>query len=373
MSEIILVESTPLAVEVLSDGFVTDDQAVAAFLGGYERRARNGGSRHTLASYRLEIGRFLLWLRGTRGNLPCLLPRVTQADILEYQDFIADPRPFNEEFLKTHGWDHQPFKGPLGHTSMDHALVILNKMFAAMRDYRAPGDKPFCAFNPCTSAREGVRSLVRSSTVEQALTAIEWEAVQSTIEALPRETGRDRAHYHRARWLTQLFYRTFLRREEVSKLTMGAFRPYRSGWVLDLVGKGGRAATIQAPSKLIAELKVYRQSHGLPPLPSPGETRPAVMAVTGKDKPLTPAAIYTLCKQIFGRAADRIRAEDPHAASRLRQASPHWLRHTGISHAMEADIDPRRVQAQARHSSLTITARYDHKDHDAWARDMERL
>ena len=149
---------------------------MAAFLGSYERQARNGGSTNTLASYRLEIGRFMLWLRGTRGDHTGQLPLVTQADILDYQDFIANPRPFSEDFLKAHGWDHQPFRGPLGRASMDHALVVLNKMFAAMRDYRGPGDKPFCAFNPCTSAREGVKSMVRTHIVEQALTEAEWGA-----------------------------------------------------------------------------------------------------------------------------------------------------------------------------------------------------
>ena len=33
---------------------------------------------------------------------------------------------------------------------------------------------------------------------------------------------------------------------------------------------------------------------------------------------------------------------------------------------MEMGVDPRYVQAQARHSSLHITARYDHKKRQAW-------
>jgi site-specific recombinase XerD len=42
------------------------------------------------------------------------------------------------------------------------------------------------------------------------------------------------------------------------------------------------------------------------------------------------------------------------------------MRHTGVSHSMEMGVDPRYVQAQARHSSLNITARYDHKKRQAW-------
>ena len=49
--------------------------------------------------------------------------------------------------------------------------------------------------------------------VEQALTEIEWGAVQEVIEGLPQGTEREKKHYHRARWIMQLLYRAFLRRE----------------------------------------------------------------------------------------------------------------------------------------------------------------
>jgi hypothetical protein len=38
---------------------------------------------------------------------------------------------------------------------------------------------------------------------------------------------------------------------------------------------------------------------------------------------------------------------------------------------MEADVDPRYVQAQARHSSLKVTAVYDHKKRRAWRGALE--
>ena len=65
-----------------------------------------------------------------------------------------------------------------------------------------------------------------------------------------------------------------------------------------------------------------------------------------------------LCKVIFDKAANRMETDDPAAAARLRQATPHWMRHTGVTHAMESGASPRYVQAQARHSSLNVTAKY---------------
>ena len=119
------------------------------------------------------------------------------------------------------------------------------------------------------------------------------------------------------------------------------------------------------------ELKLYRASLGMPALPSPGETRPAILAVTGQDKGVTAQAIYLVCKVIFNQGADLLESQDPVAASRLRQASPHWMRHTGVTHAMEDGVNPRYVQAQARHSSLNVTARYDHKQKQAWRAALE--
>ncbi|WP_337166101.1 site-specific integrase, partial [Vibrio fluvialis] len=158
----------------------------------------------------------------------------------------------------------------------------------------------------------------------------------------------------------------FLRREEAANLKMGNFIASPQGWSLRFVGKGDKWSTIIVTSKLMDELKVYRTSLGLPALPSPGESRPAIMAVTGVDKGVTGQAIYLICKEIFGWAADLIEGSDNAAAARLRQSSPHWMRHTGVSHSMEMGVDPRYVQAQARHSSLNITARYDHKKRQAW-------
>ena len=132
------------------------------------------------------------------------------------------------------------------------------------------------------------------------------------------------------------------------------------------VGKSAKKAKIIATDTLMDELKLYRTSLGLPALPSPGESRPAILAVTGTDKGVTGQAIYLICKVIFGMAADLLDERDAAGAQRLRQSSPHWMRHTGISRYMESGVDPRYVQAQARHSSLNITARYDHKNRNSW-------
>jgi len=356
------------SVEVLSGDVIDDEHAIEVFLSSYARK-----SPHTVRSYRKECLRFLLWLRATHGNVPALLPRVTVEDVNNYLAFAANPRPFAEAFLRAHGWDHQPFRKPLTEASMAHVITVLHKLFAALRDIRTVNDAPYCLFNPVRLAHQGARGARSDEEVEQALTPEEWQAVLEVIEGLPRETELQRRHYHRTRWLFQLLYRAFLRRDEAARLRMGDFEATADGWTIRLIGKGRKKARIVATARLIDELRIYRESLGLPPLPTRGEDRPAILAIKSTEKGITAQAIYLICKTIFGLAAERLECSNPAASARLRHATPHWMRHTGITHAMESGINPRYVQAQARHSSLTITARYDHKSRRAWRADLERV
>lgn len=155
---------------------------------------------------------------------------------------------------------------------------------------------------------------------------------------------------------------------------MGSFEASPEGWSIRLVGKGGKKTKIIATDKLMSELRLYRQTLGLPALPSPGEQRPAIMAITGKEKGVTAQAIYLICGVIYERAAELAKERgDTAAATRLSVATPHWMRHTGITHAMEAGVNPRYVMAQARHSSLNVTARYDHQERRAWRADLGKV
>ena len=213
------------AVEVLVGEVEGDVDAIKIFIRSYARK-----SAHTVRSYEKECYRLLLWLHATRAPSLNLLPAVTVRDINDYLDFVANPRPFPEDFLKQHGWTHQPFRKALGAESMKHCITVLHKMFAALRELRAVGNRPYCTFNPITLAHGGISGSTQDEEIEQALTEVEWQAVQDAIENLPRASARDAKHYHRARWVMQLLYRAFLRREEAANLTMASFEASPQGW-----------------------------------------------------------------------------------------------------------------------------------------------
>lgn len=345
----------------------SDRNAIEIWLASYKTR-----SAHTSRNFRREAERFLMWLDATKGPSDRLLPAATADDANRYLDFLGAPRPFARELLERYSRAEQPFRGPLARASMRQAIVILHGMFEALRNVPDEAGGSYIRMNPWVLVRDAATG-EEDDEIEEALTFEEWDAVQQTIESLPRETARDRAHYARTRWIFQLLYRAFLRREEASSLLMGGFENGPDGWRIRLLGKGRKIARIVASRKLMSELTAYRLSLGLPPLPAPGEDRPAILSVIGNEKPISAQAIYAICTTIFRATADRCGGTNPAAAVRLRSASPHWLRHTGISHAMEMGIGPRYVQAQARHSSLTMTARYDHKERRRWRDQFEKI
>lgn len=354
-------------IEVIHGAIVSDESAIQIFLDSFARKSPN-----TVRSYEKECWRFLLWLKAKRHDAsPALLPGVDVQDINEYLAFLEQPRVFSENFLGAHGWKHQPFRKPLTATSIKHCITVLHKLFASLREIRTAGDEPYCKFNPVKLAHQGNGAAKAEDDIGQALTEVEWQAVLDAIEALPRDSDKERRHYHRARWIFQLLYRAYLRREEAAALGMSSFEASPEGWSIRLVGKGNKKAKIIATDKLMAELGVYRRSLGMTLHPCPGEDLPAILALGGKSG-VTAQAIYLICKVIYGMAAQRMRVlGDTAAAVRLEQATPHWMRHTGVTHAMEAGVNPRYVQAQARHSSLSVTARYDHKERRAWREALE--
>lgn len=59
---------------------------------------------------------------------------------------------------------------------------------------------------------------------------------------------------------------------------------------------------------------------------------------------------------MFAATAETLAETDPDGAARLRAASPHWLRHSGITHCLDAGIGLKEVQALSRHRSLQALA-----------------
>lgn len=353
----------------------TDLWAISTWLKGYKK-----SSHHTVRSFEREAIRFLMWLHVVKGENPRHLPDVRTNDLNDYRDFLSNPRAFPESTLAKFDRRKQPFKGPLSDDSIKQALIIIKGMFDALRNVEARNNEPYIKMNPCALIK-GLKSKPNSDR-NFVFSRAQWRMIKETIEYLPRANKLDIAHYNRTRWLFQLLFRAYLRREEVANLlmyspdsTVSGFRETEQGWVIFVIGKGVKQAEVIATSRLMKELQRYRVSLGLSPLPSPNEhTTYAVQPIIGKKRiSITAQQVYAICRRIFQITAERVSTDNPKDAALFRTASTHWMRHTGISFTLNKGAEIRHVQAQARHSSVKITATYDHKDKDQWRADLEAI
>jgi integrase/recombinase XerD len=336
--------------------------------------ARFIDTKTTFDNYRKEAERLLLWSVLQLGKP---LSSLTHEDLLVYQHFLADPQPaakWSANGGRKHPRDDprwRPFYGPLSPSSQRQAMVILNVMFAWLVQ------AGYLAGNPLSLARQRARRA--KPRVTRYLSPELWQEVKNWIQAMPQETGREREHYARVRWLFTLLYLGGLRITEVGDNTMGGFFVRRDGngeerWWLEVMGKGAKERLVPATAEMMAELSAYRRERGLPALPSEAEDTPLVLPIGQSRKPLTRAGLHRIVKQVFGGVSATLRergAEFAQRANQLEQASAHWLRHSAGSHMADQQVDVRLVRDNLGHASLTTTSQYLHVDDDRRHRETD--
>jgi integrase/recombinase XerD len=153
---------------------------------------------------------------------------------------------------------------------------------------------------------------------------LEPQGVQEVIRKAG--AGRDQI-------LTRFLYATGARISEACKLRFTDIRGNR----VSFFGKGRKTRTVLVPQSIADELQSLRRK---------GDTdhSPVFKSFTGK--PLLPRN----ARQVIGKAADE-------AALTM---SPHWLRHSHASHALDNGAPIHVVQQGLGHENVATTSRYLH-------------
>jgi integrase/recombinase XerD len=345
----------------------TDADAIRVWL------ARYLDTKATFDSYRKEAERLLLWSVLEMGKP---LSSLSHEDFLVYQHFLADPKPSSRWIMTDRKvarddpkW--KPFAGPLSPTSQRQAIVILNNMFSWLVN------AGYLAGNPLSLSRNRQRKA--KPRITRFLDEDLWTEVKLTIESMPRETNREREHYHRVRWLFSLLYITGIRVSEITQNTMGGFfsrkdKSSESRWWLEITGKGDKTRIVPATNELMLELGRYRREMGLTLQPIEGEVTPLLLPIGGKQRNMTRSAVHLILKQVFKNTASRLSARGPDSVNqvaRIEAASAHWLRHTAGSNMTSSNMDIRHVRDNLGHESLTTTNNYLHSEDDKRHQDTE--
>jgi site-specific recombinase XerD len=341
-----------------------DVEAIGAWLALHE-------SPHTARAYRREAERLLLWAVVER-RAP--LSSLTTDDAIAYRAFLRRPVPTSRWTgppcpRSSPAW--RPFTRGLSARSAAWALAVLRALFAWLVDQHYVVLNPFAGVTV-----RGGRAHTPFDTAH-VLDGREWTTVRAFASRLERgqagHTGWTPPAAQRLRFVLDFGYATGLRAQELVAATLGdiGVEP-RGTWWLAVTGKGAKPGRVALPPLARDALRSYLKARDLPVRRNHWQlATPLVGALdahhdagqhgtASASAGITAARLRQVVGAFFGAAADHAEARYPALAAKLRHVSPHWLRHTHATHALDAGVELVAVRDNLRHASITTTSAYLH-------------
>lgn len=347
-----------------------DIDAVAAWLAEYR------ASPNTQRAYRREAERLLLWMADDHHQpQPLSLAGLRRDHLDVFEQFLADPQPAYRWVGATrqrHDSRWRPFRGPLSPASRRQSLVILQGMFAWLVE------AGWVSHNPFRLMRDKRRRLDnRSGKVERYLERPLWDWLWQWVNTPLDDTAPPRQHFEaqRRRVIFGFAYLLAPRLGEMAAARMNDFTLREGRWWWRVVGKGDKLASIPVPPDMCRLLGDWREQLGLSGMPEINESTPVLRGLDGQ-RPIGDNQLYRLIRGTFQHAASVLEASLGADAERevaiLQRATPHWLRHTALTHQAQSGIELRYLAENARHTRLDTTARYLHSEDEQWHEQQSR-
>lgn len=327
-----------------------DAQAISSFLLEFR------DSPLTLQSYAKEIERLLLWcIHVAKLNISSL----RRNDLMAYQDFLKNPEPKNRWVgakIKRQlpdgsaNPDWKPFGKALGNTTVDKVITILDSFF----NYLVQTN--YLTGNPLAVDRRRKKRNVKQQIIDRYLELDEIFAVLKSLSQYDKNSFQ----VIRARYIILLLFYTGLRIAEAANHTMGNFIQKEENWFLRVIGKGKKLREIPIPDDLLDALAQFRLSAGLPsPEPKFREKTPLI-PMQNLTQSISTRRIDQILKWAFNLGAETFDDKEPRRASKLRQASAHWLRHSYVTYLLDSGAPLKVAQENAGHSNIGTTMHYRH-------------
>ena len=337
---------------------------------------------HTKRAYLKESTRFRMWLEWQNGRAVANILALPEHDHARaYIFYMLDPTPMPDSILGAYGRKQQPFAaGGLSTESLALSITTLRVMYEAFRKIRVAGNQPYVVFNPFDLIKPSAFEPVEEQDDQLAKSCKViplplWAKLQRYLSDKAAHAPVD-ASLQRDNWVVNFLYYSWLRRHEIAAAKMGSFSLNEKGiWTIYVKGKGGKIATIPAPKHLMDSLVRYRRSFSLPDYPAQREdvhaVLPLVVKKVGKQR-VTSSSIYYLIRRVMRLAALELEGLVHADRALLNDVSPHWLRHSAITHAVHAGASIQTVYSQARHSDIKTTMQiYFHADYEALASELD--
>lgn len=348
-------------------------------------------SEATYNSYRRELERLFQWSWKVKGES---VLRLRREDIVDYINFAESPfktwigtsnvsrfKNRNGARISNPGW--RPFVATVSKSDAKDGIDVDPKHYSisqATKKSILTGLGSFYDYlfyeglvesNPVHAIRQK-RAIIQTKSEKAQVRRISNEQWRYVLAAAEKLASSDPAVHERTLFMLKMLYIIYLRISELvsDRLwspTMSDFytKSTEDGleWWFKTVGKGNKERNIPVPDTLLCALSRYRQHLGLSPLPTYQDRSPLMPLLRGTGPITSTRQIRSCVQECFDLAYDDMTRDgygDTETMA-LKQATVHWLRHTGISE----DIKGRpanHVQADAGHVSFNTTARYNDAD-----------
>ena len=186
--------------------------------------------------------------------------------------------------------------------------------------------------------------------------------LRTVADGLEWSYGWQPAAAQRLRFVQDFAYGTGLRPSELVNATLGAIEVDHEERWLHVIGKGARAGRVTLPPLARVALDRYIVQRGLPTTPQMWNPATPLVGNIAGDAGINRARLWVVMKRFFGTVADVLIKDNPAFVDKLRRATPHWMRHTHATHALQGGAELTAVRDNMRHASIAKTSIYLHSD-----------
>jgi len=263
--------------------------------------------------------------------------------------------------------DWRLFSGSLSARSAAYALSVLGALFRWLIGQRYLLANPFAGVKVRGSARAGALD------TSHVFTEGEWVLIRAIADGLEWSYGWAPEAAQRLRFVLDFGYATGVRASELVGATLGDIETDARGdhW-LKVVGKGRKVARVALPPLARTALDRHLVERQLAVTPNRWRPGTPLIASLAEDSAarITSVRLWKVMQRFFAKAADIVETDSPAVAQKLRQASPHWMRHTHATHALAHGAELTIVRDNLRHASISTTSIYLHGDDVKRARQI---
>lgn len=341
-----------------------DVEALNAWLAQYQK------SKNTYKVYMREAKRFLLWASFIKGKY---IKELKVGDIEDYIDFLKEPPVAwvaSKSELTIGGNLWRPFcETGLKGNSFLTAIRAIKSLFSFLHSASYISANPLSLIKNIYQKTMDVE-IAKIDVKKRMLNDAEWQAFLKALDDLDESTVERCDIKHRSKLIVGMLYYLGLRIFELEKSFWSSFYFEDKAWWFFIKGKGGKLSKVPVNDNLLSLVSYYREYMSLGLLPKDmSDDAPILMF---KNKMLSKRTMYKYIKEIALIASKSFKAGSI-SNEKLKNMSPHWLRHLSASHQDKLGVPATIIKENHRHGSFLTTQIYLHGEDNVRHSEIQKL